>query len=93
MTIQTERLALRPMRQEDLAGLQEMLFDERVMYAYEHRFTPEEAQAWLLRQQRRYREDGFGLWAMVERAGPAREPSADPRLPRAGLGRDCAHPR
>ena len=31
MTIQTERLALRPMRQEDLAGLQEMLFDERVM--------------------------------------------------------------
>lgn len=67
MTIQTERLALRPMRQEDLAGLQEMLFDERVMYAYEHRFTPEDAQAWLLRQQRRYREDGFGLWAMVER--------------------------
>lgn len=65
--MQTERLALRLMRQEDLAGLGEMLFDERVMYAYEHRFTPEDAQAWLLRQQRRYREDGFGLWAMVER--------------------------
>ena len=35
------------------------------MYAYEHAFDDEETQAWLDRQRRRYREDGFGLWAVV----------------------------
>lgn len=35
------------------------------MYAYEHAFTDEEVQAWLDKQLRRYREDGFGLWAVI----------------------------
>ena len=35
------------------------------MYAYEHAFDDREVQDWLDRQLRRYREDGFGLWAVV----------------------------
>lgn len=37
------------------------------MYAYEHAFSDQEAWEWLRRQQARYRKDGFGLWAAVER--------------------------
>ena len=37
------------------------------MYAYEHDFTAEDVQEWLDRQLRRYREDGYGLWAMILR--------------------------
>ena len=35
------------------------------MTAYEHAFSDEEVQAWLDRQLLRYREDGFGLWAVI----------------------------
>ena len=35
------------------------------MYAYEGAFTDEEAQGWLERQLERYRELGFGLWAVI----------------------------
>ena len=37
------------------------------MYAYEHAFSDQEAWDWLRRQQERYRTDGFGLWAVVEK--------------------------
>lgn len=35
------------------------------MYAYEHAFSDDEAHAWLDRQFQRYKEDGFGLWAVI----------------------------
>lgn len=35
------------------------------MYAYEHAFSNDEIQNWLNNQLHRYREDGFGLWAVV----------------------------
>ena len=41
------------------------------MYAYEGPFSREEVQAWLDKQLRRYREDGFGLWALVEKSSGA----------------------
>ncbi len=68
MILETERLALREMDQSDFAALRAILQDEAVMYAYEHAFTNREVQAWLDRQQARYRKDGFGLWAMVEKS-------------------------
>lgn len=67
MHLQTERLLLREMTEDDYEGLCRMLRDPAVMYAYEHAFSEEEARAWLANQQRRYREDGFGLWAVVRR--------------------------
>jgi len=39
--------------------------DERTMYAYEGAFSDEETQDWLDRQLRRYKDDGFGLWAVI----------------------------
>ena len=67
-TLETPRLLLREMTQADFPALCRMLQDPEVMYAYEHAFPDEEAQAWLDNQLRRYREDGFGLWAVVRKA-------------------------
>ncbi|MGN0973036.1 MAG: GNAT family N-acetyltransferase, partial [Aristaeellaceae bacterium] len=67
MILETQRLILRKMTQEDYPALCRMLQDPLCMYAYEHAFSDEEAQAWLDRQLPRYREDGFGLWAMVRK--------------------------
>ena len=67
LILQTERLLLREMTSLDLPDLREMLQDSRVMYAYEGPFADEEVQLWLDRQFTRYREDGIGLWAAVER--------------------------
>ena len=67
MVLQTERLFLRAWQQEDFADLAEMLQDPQVMYAYEHDFSDADVQEWMERQWRRYREHGFGLWAMVEK--------------------------
>ncbi len=63
--LETERLLLREMEEGDYEGLCRMLRDPEVMYAYEHAFTEEEAWAWLYNQIRRYKEEGFGLWAVI----------------------------
>lgn len=65
MRIETKRLILREMTENDLPALRKILQDEEVMYAYEHAFSEEEVIKWFENQQRRYREDGFGLWAAV----------------------------
>ena len=65
--LETKRLILREMTDEDYPALCKMLRDAEVMYAYAHAFSEQEAWAWLRNQQRRYREDGFVLWAAVQR--------------------------
>ena len=67
MILETERLILREMTQEDLPALKEILQDEETMYAYNGAFDEEETRAWLNRQLTRYAQDGFGLWAVVLR--------------------------
>ena len=97
MILETERLALRELDQSDFAALRAILQDEQVMYAYEHAFTNREVQAWLDRQRDRYAKDGFGLWAMVEKAtgemlcrrGRHRLPGV--RLPEPGHGGGLFH--
>lgn len=64
-TLETDRLILREMTQSDFADLCEILQDEKTMYAYEHAFSDEEAQEWLDKQLNRYKNDGFGLWAVI----------------------------
>lgn len=66
--LETERLLLRELEQEDFANLCTILQDEAVMYAYEHAFSDAEVQDWLARQMERYRRDGFGLWGVVLKA-------------------------
>lgn len=65
MIIETERLYLRRMNQEDFPALCRILQDEETMYAYEGAFTDEEVQEWLDRQIARYEKWDFGLWAVV----------------------------
>lgn len=65
MRIETKRLILREMTENDLPALRKILQDEEVMYAYEHTFSEEEVIKWFENQRRRYKEDGFGLWAAV----------------------------
>ena len=63
--LETPRLLLREMTQEDFGDLAQMLKDPEVMYAYEHDFSDEDVQVWLDRQRGRYEKYSFGLWAMV----------------------------
>lgn len=67
MIVETDRLILREMTQADYPELAAMLQDTEVMAAYDHAFTDADVQQWLERQRRRYKEDGFGLWAAVRR--------------------------
>ena len=65
MVTETERLVLREMTQADLPNLCKILQDDDVMYAYEGAFSFDEVQEWFDRQIERYKEFGFGLWAVI----------------------------
>ncbi|MFR7589938.1 MAG: GNAT family N-acetyltransferase [Longibaculum sp.] len=65
MILETKRLNLREMNQDDYHDLSEILQDPDVVYAYEHNFSNKDVQEWLDRQRQRYQEYGFGLWAVV----------------------------
>lgn len=62
---ETERLILRWMKWSDYDDLCKILQDEEVMYAYEGAFSGEEVRSWLDKQLARYKEDGFGLFAVI----------------------------
>ncbi len=67
LKLETERLRLRKLEPADFQALCGILRDEEVMYAYEHAFSREEAQAWLDRQLARYETygDAYGLLAVI----------------------------
>ena len=63
--LETTRLYLRPINQDDLCNLHALLQDRKVMYAYEHGFSEEEVISWYNKQIERYNKDGVGLWAVI----------------------------
>lgn len=63
--LETDRLILREMTENDFDSLCTILKDPEVMYAYEHAFSDEEVHDWLERQINRYKQYGFGLWAVI----------------------------
>lgn len=65
MILETERLYLRELDQNDYGSLCKILQDEEAMYAYEGAFSDAEVQEWLDRQILRYQKWGFGLWAVI----------------------------
>lgn len=67
MILETERLYMREMTQEDFQSLCKIMQDEEAMYAYEGAFSDVEVQEWLDRQISRYRKWGFGLWAVIHK--------------------------
>ena len=68
MILETERLVLRNLEQDDFDEVCKLLQDPVVMYAYEGAFSDQEVQAWLDKMFRRYEDDGFALWAVIEKS-------------------------
>lgn len=62
---ETERLYFRELNQNDFGAICKIMQDDETMYAYEGAFSDQEVREWLDRQLSRYREYGFGLWAVV----------------------------
>lgn len=67
IVLETKRLILRKMREDDFENVRRFLADPEVMYAYEHGFDDQEVRDWIANNQRRYREYGFGLWLMIDK--------------------------
>ncbi|MGH0051875.1 MAG: GNAT family N-acetyltransferase [Sphaerochaetaceae bacterium] len=65
--IETPRLLLRELSQDDYACLSAILQDTQTMYAYEGAFNDTETQKWLAKMLTRYKTDGFGLWAAIQK--------------------------
>lgn len=65
--LETSRLYLRELTLKDFSNLCRSLQDKETMYAYEHAFSDEEVQAWLDKQLLSYRQNGFGLWAVIHK--------------------------
>jgi len=69
VVIETERLRLRPYRQDDLDDLAAMFADPVHMEWYPSPFSREMTQAWIDKQFERYEHDGFGLFVVEELDG------------------------
>ena len=65
MMLMAERLIMREMTQSDFPLLCQHLQDAEVMYAYEHAFSDAEVQEGIDKQFQRYKEYGFGVWAVI----------------------------
>jgi RimJ/RimL family protein N-acetyltransferase len=66
--IETRRLFLRQLTLEDTDSLSLVLSDEESMKHYPHAFSAEEVRKWIERNIERYKNDGFGLWAVIRKA-------------------------
>ena len=64
MTIETERLFLREMKENDFDALYEVLADADIMQHYPYTFDESRVRNWIQRNKERYRIFGFGLWAV-----------------------------
>jgi RimJ/RimL family protein N-acetyltransferase len=59
------RLTFREMTDDDLDDMAALLGDTDVMRFYPRPMTRSEARDWIARNQRRYKEHGFGLWIIT----------------------------
>ena len=65
--IETERLYLREMTDEDFEALRKVLGDPNIMCHYPYAFDEERIRNWIDRNRERYRVFGFGLWAVCRK--------------------------
>lgn len=68
MILETPRLYLRKMQQDDQQELCTFLQDIEVMYAWEAAFSEQEVTNWLNENLMRYQRDGYSYWAVIEKA-------------------------
>lgn len=65
--IETERLVLRELSEADFPGVSRVFQDREATRFYDRVFTEEEIRQWFDIQFRSYREQGFGIWAVVQK--------------------------
>ena len=65
MILETKRLILRELEQEDYEDLYKILADSDIMQHYPYTFDEARVRNWITRNRERYEKDGFGLWAVV----------------------------
>ena len=64
MVIETERLLLREMSENDFDALYKVLADADIMQHYPYTFDESRVRGWINRNIERYQIFGFGLWAV-----------------------------
>lgn len=62
--LETERLILREMTMSDFDALYAVLADPEIMVHYPYTFDEARVRSWIERNMNRYKENGFGLWAV-----------------------------
>ena len=67
MRIETERLFLREMTEDDFSALYCVLADAEIMRHYPYIFDESRVKGWIARNIDRYRAFGFGLWAVCRK--------------------------
>lgn len=65
--LETQRLYLRKLTISDTYNLSLVLSDQESMKHYPHAFSNEEVKDWIERNIKRYKNDGFGLWAVIRK--------------------------
>ncbi len=66
--LETERLYLRKITEEDYLPIAAILQDIEVMYAWEHAFSEQEVIDWIAANIRHYASDGYSYWAAIEKS-------------------------
>ena len=97
--LETERLFLREMTEADYDALYAVLADREIMAHYPYVFDEARVRAWIERNRNRYKDNGFGLWAvclketgeMIGDCGLTLQPIDGNMLPEIGyhIRRDC----
>ena len=64
MVIETQRLILREMTENDFDALYRVLADSDIMQHYPYTFDEARVKNWIVRNIERYQTFGFGLWAV-----------------------------
>ena len=68
MIIETERLLLRELTENDFDALYKVLADSNIMQYYPYTFNEHKVKEWINRNIERYQILGFGLWAVCLKA-------------------------
>ncbi len=65
LVLDTARLRLRRFRRDDIEAVFAIISDDVAMQYYPKTFNRTDAEQWIERNLRRYREDGYGLFAVT----------------------------
>lgn len=99
--LETKRLFLREMNTDDYEALYAVLADSDIMLHYPYSFDEKRVKGWIERNMNRYKENGFGLWAvclrdtgeMIGDCGLTLQNIDGEQLPEIGyhIRKDCQH--